>query len=224
MPARTLISILRPVSQLKLYRKGTSVLLQGELPRTTSVIVDGVVRAYVITPEGEERVVALYGPGDIFPFAWTYGHSSSSLYYYNALSDVRLLAIDRSVFLQTIAASPAATQALTHLLSKNYVALLMRITGLVQSRAVEKIAYTFYYFLFRYGVEREPHIYEIDLKLSQGMIATLIGQTRESTSKNIKYLKNRGILSYKGLSYSVDKRKLERFLGEDSFTDLDLQS
>lgn len=224
MLARTLINILRPVAQLKLYRKGASMLLQGEVPRGTSVIVDGVVRAYIITPDGEERVAALYGPGDIFPFAWTYGHSSAALFYYEALNDVRLLVVGRDTFLHTIESSPEATQAMTHLLTKDYVALLMRITGLIQSRAVEKIAYTFYYFIFRYGIEREPHVYLIDLKLSQGMIATLIGQTRESTAKNIKILKDKGILTYRGSKYLVHKRKLERFLGEDSFADLDIQS
>jgi Mn-dependent DtxR family transcriptional regulator len=62
----------------------------------------------------------------------------------------------------------------------------------------------------------------IDLRLSQTSLAQLIGQTRESTAKNIKILKNKGIINYRSSIYTVDKAKLEKFMGEDSFRDIDL--
>ena len=105
---------------------------------------------------------------------------------------------------------------------KSQAELLLRITGLSQSRAAEKICYTLYFLMFRYGVERAPGTYEIDLKLTQGMLANLIGQTRESTAKNLKALKQSGVIDYTSSTYTINKQKLEAFLGEDVFRDLAL--
>ena len=76
--------------------------------------------------------------------------------------------------------------------------------------------------MFRYGIERSPGVYEIDLKITQSMLANLIGQTRESTAKNLKALKELDIIEYTGSTYFVDKVKLEQYLGEDSFRSLEL--
>jgi CRP-like cAMP-binding protein len=65
-------------------------------------------------------------------------------------------------------------------------------------------------------------MYEIDLKLTQGMLANLIGQTRESTAKNLKQLKESGIIDYASSTYRVSKKKLENFLGEDTFRNLEI--
>ena len=54
------------------------------------------------------------------------------------------------------------------------------------------------------------------------MIASLVGLTRESTAKNLKVLKDKKIISYTKSSYKINKEKLEAFLGEDGFRDLQL--
>jgi CRP-like cAMP-binding protein len=63
-------------------------------------------------------------------------------------------------------------------------------------------------------------MYELNLRLSQAMIASLIGQTRESTTRNLKQLKQSGVVTYTSGVYVVDRPRLEKFIGEDSFRDL----
>ena len=106
---------------------------------------------------------------------------------------------------------------------KNQASLTLRVTGLCQSRATEKICYTLYFLMFRYGIDRQNGLYEIDLKLTQGMLAGLIGQTRESTAKNLKVLKDAGVVDYVSSTYTVNKQKLENYLGEDAFRNLELR-
>ena len=143
-------------------------------------------------------------------------------FYYDAVSDVRLLHIPHEQFIATISSSPETLRAVLTLLGKDYTALLLRVTGLSQSRTIDKICYTLYYLLFRYGQEKTPGEFTINLKLSQSMLADLIGQTREGTAKNIKILREKEIISYSSLTYVVNKKKLEQFLGEDSFRDIKL--
>lgn len=218
----SLIQQLRPYSTMRVIKKGANVLFQGEIPRKAIIVRDGIIRAYTITSNGEERVVALYGKGDILPLSWVLGETSNTLFYYDAVSEARLMTFSKNDFHKVLNEDPAALQMVLRFVGTQYTALLLRITGLEQSRAIEKIGFTLYYLLFRYGTEKQPGIYNINIKLSQLMISNLVGLTRESSTKNLKVLKDRGIIDYTSSTYTVNKLKLEQFLGEDSFRDLQL--
>jgi len=56
------------------------------------------------------------------------------------------------------------------------------------------------------------------------MLANLIGQTRESTAKNLRVLKDKNIVDYTSSTYFVNLRNLEAYMGEESFRDLHLNS
>lgn len=218
----TLLQKLKPVSLPRLVKKGSNVLFQGEVPRKAFIIREGVVRAYTITSAGEERIVAFYSKGDILPLSWLLGDTTNSLFYYDAVSDVRLLTVSKEEFHKIVMSDTELLAGLMRFLSNQYTALLLRITGLEQSRAIEKIGFTLYYLLFRYSVEKAPGTYAVNIKLSQIMIANLVGLTRESTTKNLKVLKDKGIIDYDHSTYTINKVKLENFLGEDSFRDMSL--
>lgn len=186
------------------------------------IVRDGVVRAYTITSSGEERIVALFGKGDIIPLAWALGEAPNALFYYDALSEVRVLTVPRQAFLDVVMNDTELLRTMIKFVTTEYTALLFRITGLGQSRAIEKIGYTLYYLLFRYGTPKAGGKFSIDVKMSQTVIAALVGLTRESTTKNLKILKDKGIINYSNSTYTVNKTKLESFLGEDAFRDLSL--
>lgn len=216
------IQQLRTESTIRVAKKGGNVLFQGEIPRRAMIVRSGVIRAYTITSSGEERTVALHGKGDVFPLSWILGETSNSLFYYDAVVDTRLMLVSKETFVSTIEGDAEALSSVLRYVVNDYTALLLRITGLEQSRAIEKIGFTLYYLLFRYGIEKTPGKFVLDLKMSQLMIASLVGLTRESTTKNLKKLKEKNIIEYSSFTYTIDKTKLENFLGEDSFRDLSL--
>ena len=217
-----LITALKPLGILKTIKKDGNLMFQGEIPRRVIIVRSGVIRAYTITSSGDERIVALYGEGDILPLSWVIGETSNSLFYYDAISDAQVLTVAKSDFMDILEKKPDAQKQMLSYVSKQYTSLLLRITGLEQSRAVEKIGFTLYYLLFRYGKEIKQDIFTIDVKMSQVMIASLVGLTRESTTKNLRTLKEKGVITYSSSTYTVNKNKLESFLGEDSFRDLEL--
>lgn len=202
---------------------GTTLLYQGEIPRHAIIVRRGFIRAYTITSSGDERIVALYTKDDIIPFSWVFSETSNTLFYYEAGSDAEIALVNREVLNQTIQKSPALTQFVMRYIVKEHTAQLMRITALEQPNAGEKVAYTLYYLLMRHGMERKPGMYTIDMKLTQSTIAGLVGITRESTAITITKLKKRGVVSYRNFIYTIDKKKLEQFIGEDSFKDLSLK-
>jgi CRP-like cAMP-binding protein len=218
----TLIETLRATSQIRLFKKGSAILFQGEIPRKAFIIRDGVVRAYTVKTSGEESTIALYTKDDILPLSWLLEATPNSLFYYEAVSDVRVMGISKDDFNKTLMSSTEQLSEMLRYVNKQYTAMLVRITGLSQSRAVEKISFTFYYLLFRYGIEDSKGMHQLELKLNHLMIANLTGLTRESTTTNLKVLKDKGIITYTRSAFSVNKRKLENFIGEDGFRELNL--
>jgi len=217
-----LIEDFRNTSQIRSFKKGSAILFQGEIPRKAFIIRDGVVRAYTVKTSGEESTVALFTKDDIFPLSWLLETTSNSIFYYEAVTDVRTLSVTKEDFTKVISNNTKHLSEMLRYVNKQYTSMLVRITGLSQSRAIEKISFTFYYLLFRYGNENKDGTYQIDLKLNHLMIANLTGLTRESTTTNLKVLKEKGIISYTRASFTVNKRKLENFIGEDGFRELEL--
>ena len=215
-----LLRVVEKTAKPQSIKKGTTILYQGEIPRHACIIKKGFVRAYTITSSGEERIVTLLGKGDVFPMAWLFSESRSTLFYYDVGTDVEVVCAPKQLVLDTIASSPECMQAMLHYTVRGYTSLLMRITALEQSNAAEKIALTLYYLMIRHGVERQPGKVLINLKLTQSTIASLVGLTRESTAVNIALLKKRGVITYRSFLYVVDKKNLENFIGEDNFKDV----
>lgn len=211
---------LKTIGTTKLFRKGASLYFQGEIPKQGLFIIDGVAKAYTINTEGEESIIYLFGKGSIIPSEWINNQMSTTMFNYDAISDVRAISFTKNDLVAALESNPAFEKEYRENLSRAQAALYLRVIGLTQSRAIEKICYTLYYLMFRYGIEKQPGVFEINLQLTQGMLAQLIGQTRESTAKNLKQLSQTGVISYTSSTYIVYKQKLENYLGEDSFKDL----
>lgn len=212
-----LLSIIRPHTSVRFVKKGTILLYQSEIPRQALIVKEGMVRAYTITNSGEERTVALHGKDDIFPLSWIFGETPSTLFYYEALTDSEILVVPKRELVDAVMGNQDILSTMLRFTMNEYTSLLLRITALEQSSAAEKIALTLYYLIFRHGEQTEPGTYVINIKMTQSMIASLVGLTRESTAVNLKLLKKKGIVTYSNFNYTVNKPNLERFVGEDSF-------
>lgn len=214
---------IKPYSQIRAYKKGANVFFQGEAPRRGVMVSDGIIRSYSITTSGEERTIAFFTKNDILPLSWLMGTTSNSLFYYEAVSDVRTLQFSREDFTKHVLNDPVTLLTMFDTLSRDHTAAMLRINGLEQSRAEEKIAFTLYYLVFRYGsVHKGESHHTIDIPLRHATIAGLVGLSRESTTKILGHLQKQGIIDYKGTTYKVDKARLENHIGEDAFRDVSI--
>lgn len=204
----------------RLFKKRSILLYQGEAPRMAYILKSGVVKVYTINNAGEEQIVAFHAKQDIFPSSWIFGKSATTLYYFEALTDCEVYTLPREELYKYLISSPELMMSTLDYFVTNYTGLMMRVTALEQSRAREKIMFTLYYLLFRYGRQTKPGRYVIELGLTHSIIASLVGLTRETTTTELSKLKRQKVLDYNQHSYTVNKEKLERLLGEDSFQDV----
>lgn len=215
---------IRSFAQLQSYKKGSTIFFQGEIPRKGAMISDGIIRSFTIATSGEERTIAFFTKYDILPLSWLMGTTSTSLFYYEAVSDVRMFQFSRNDFQTHLLGDKDSLLSMFETLSKDHTAAMLRINGLEQSRAEEKVAFTLYYLLFRYGQPDKDGIHHtINITLRHAMIAGLVGLSRESTTKILGTLQKQSIIDYKNGTYKVNKSLLENHIGEDSFRDVILQ-
>jgi CRP-like cAMP-binding protein len=211
-----LINALTPSATKRAFKKGTVLLYQGEAPRMAYIVRSGIVKSYTINAAGEEQIVTFFSAHDFFPGPWIFGKTSTTLYYYETASNCEILTIPRDI-LQDFMGKPAFAPAVLDYFVTNYTSMMMRVTALEQSRAREKIMLTLYYLIFRYGKQTKPSVFTIQLALTHNIIASLVGLTRETTTTELSKLKKQKVVQYSHHTYVVDKRLLERHLGEDNF-------
>lgn len=217
---KKLLELLEPAGVKRTIKKRSILLYQGEVPRSAYFLKKGVMKVYSINSAGSEQIVGFVVEGDLFPLPWIFGKTSSSLYYNEALTDCTVIAVDKSVLLQKLDEDKALLSEMFDFVMTGFTSYLLRITSLEQSRARDKIIFTLYYLVFRYGVEIKPGIYSVKLGLTQATIADMVGVTRETTVVELSRLKKLGIVKYNVKEYIIDKHKLERVLGEDSFSEI----
>jgi CRP/FNR family transcriptional regulator len=217
---RDLVAALQSRGTKRTFKKGSVLLYQGEAPRMAYMLQSGNVKVYTINNAGEEQIVTMHSEPDMFPSPWIFKNATTTPYYYETMSQCDIITLPRDI-LRTLMFKPEHMPGLIDYLATNYVGMMMRTTALQQSRASEKIMFTFYYLLFRYGRETaKAGLYKIDLQLTHNIIASLVGLTRETTTTELNNLKKQGIISYARHIYVVNKHKLERSLGEDSFAEV----
>lgn len=215
-----IIDQLKTDTIVRSVRKHTILLYQGEVPRSAYFIKSGVMKVYSINSSGTEQIVAFFTAGDLFPLTWIFENTSSTLYYYEAMTDCTVLAVDKTILLSTLNNNPGLQKIMFDYIMTNYTSSLLRITSLEQSRASEKISFTLYYLVFRYGREIKLGVYSVQMNLTHTVIADMVGIARETTAVEMNKLKKAGVVSYNSKEYVIDRKKLERLMGEDTFDSL----
>ena len=203
----------------KSFGAGEMILYQGELPRAVFVLKSGLAKMYSISAGGEERIVDFLVSGEVLASSWVFGSANSTIYYYQAIEDCIVYEVPKADFLTYVYTEKAAIAMIDRATSQ-YTASLIRITALEQARARDKILFTFYYLLQRFGKEIVPGWYTIQLSLTHQMIADLVGLTRETTAVELNSIKKTKVLSYKRQKYLVHKARLIKAIGEDTFANV----
>lgn len=218
----TLLNALQPIGTLKSFKKRSTILHQSEVPRYVYLVKEGVVRAYSLTQHGEEQVVQLHAAGDLFSMPWLYGKTNHALYYYEAQTNCRVLCVSKTDFLQVIADNPSFQKRILDYAVSEYTSAMMHITALEQPKAHEKVLTLLYYLATANGAEFKEGKFKVELNLTQSIIASLCGLTRETTALELSKLKKLGIIRYTARYYLIDKTRIESILGEDSFSQVKL--
>lgn len=198
------------------YSSGSTILYQGEVPRSACILTSGAIRVFTISTQGDEQIIAFHIAGDIFPTAWLFDKAPSALFFYEAVTDCTACLVQKDELRDFMMSSPQRIKTVIDYYATSYSASLLHINALEQPKAREKLMHTLFFLTQRYGNTTSSKV-EIPLKLTHQNIASLVGLTRETTATEISKLKKQKVLTYSRQKYVVQPKKLLELMGEDSF-------
>lgn len=172
------------------YRHGEVIFRKDDPGDQFHVIMEGKVRIVLPSPDGEEVTLAILGPSEIFgELSLLDGEPRSATAI--AGEDARTVVIKREDFSAWLATRPAAAITLLETLSRRLRRsddLLADVAFLnVPGRLAKKLVD-----LARlYGRDGPPG-QPVQVRLTQGELASTIGVTRESVNKHLRYFSSQG--------------------------------
>jgi CRP/FNR family cyclic AMP-dependent transcriptional regulator len=159
-------------------------------------ILSGTVKVHVGQEDGSQVIMAILGPGEIVGEMSALGQTTRSVNVVTT-SSCRVLWMDLETFQSCLLKSPELTYNLACALAEQLRHANEKIETLATRSVESRVARQLVAFAEQYGRPRPDGGVHLDIRLTQGNIASIIGSSRESI--------NRVMISYKERDYlSVD--------------------
>lgn len=200
---------------LRKFKKGQTVLFQGEVPRYAYVVKTGTVKTYNISPLGEEQLISLSADYDILPEAWFLGEASVAYYFYEAFTDCTVYAIPREELIKKVHESPEFMNHLLQRFMRLYVGSSVHINALEQPRSRDKLVHLLHYLMMRFGEDAGKDKVKLTLRLTHQTLANMLGVTRETIATELSRLRREKVVSYKQQTYIINKPMLLQLRNDD---------
>ncbi len=196
------------------FAKNDILLYQNEKLEHLYAISSGYVKVHDIANDGSEQLLAVSGKYDFIPMEAVFSEQPDTIrYFYSAFSDVTAYVVDKYELLAQIGAKPDVLRQIVNTLSHQQTGLVKHLNAAQKPKAREKLAFALD--LLAGSFSRSTNAQEdvvIDLPLTHQDIASLLGLTRETTSLELKRLKDEGYLDYSKNNFVVHRTKLAELL------------
>mgnify|MGYP001270286877 CR=1 FL=1 len=180
-PAQTMASVYAPREDLFLEGDEASHLLE---------VVEGVVCAYRLLPDGHRHVVSFYFPGDLIGYCCSGSHTFSA----QALNKVRVRRIPRHLINQMVENRPGFARRLLKLAADELRMTREHLLCLAAKSAEARMA-VFLLALSRRNRDVGGDASRIDLPMTRVDIGDYLGLTIETVSRTFSKLKRSGVIA-----------------------------
>lgn len=190
-----------PLFTVKKFRKGTILFLEGDLGDELFVIDSGAVKIYRID-NSKEIILSLFRDGDYFGEMALLSEGMTRSANAETLEPTVMFTLKRSEFRSFMERSPAICIKLLEFTADRLRKANEQIFDLtfldVRSRTFKTIARL----AAEHGVQRKSGIM-INLKLTHQQLANMVGTVRESVTKVLQELQEKGIITIEKKYISV---------------------
>jgi CRP-like cAMP-binding protein len=193
------------------YRKDQIVYSQGDHPgNTVFFILKGKVKVTVVSKQGKEAVIAMLGAGDFFGERCLAGLSRRQATI-TTTTDSVIMRLEKAAILRLIQDEPAFSEMfISHLLTRN-IRLEDDLVDHLFNSSERRLA-RLLVLLANTGKEEEPE--PVVPKISQEMLAGMIGTTRSRVSVFMNKFRKLGFVDYNKGGMTVH-RSLLNFIQYD---------
>lgn len=171
--------------------QGEPLFQRGERARHFYLVLEGTMKLFLLSQEGEEKVVEVMQPGDTFAEAVMFMEAEAYPVNATALTPARVAAFPSAIFLQALRENPELALRMLGTVSRRLHALLRQINELSLQDAMQRVA-AYILALRPEGADR------VELELPKQVIASRLGIKPETLSRTLGNLRDRGLLAVHG--------------------------
>ena len=187
------LDALVPASRPVTFAARQEVFHKGDAGSQLFVVIAGRLKALTTSPDGDDVVFNVMGPGEVFGEVALLSESPRTATV-RAIDRCELLVLDRRDFMTFLKRSPeVAVRMLTVLVER-----LKRASEFVEDvqflNLPVRLAKKLVLFADQYGRDAKGGGVMIDLKLSQEEWGDLVGTTRESINKQMRAWSDEGLI------------------------------
>lgn len=198
------IDLVAKIAVLKTYGKGELIFSEGEAGRGFFIIRSGRVKVFKVSPDGKEQILHMFGAGEHFAeVAALDGQCFPASAA--ALESTTVLFFSREAFVNFLQHHP--TLAINVLAS--FARRLRQFTQLIEALSLKAVPCRLAAYLLALS-EQANHANTINLDLTKGQLAAVIGTIPETLSRVFLKLSQEGLLELNGSQITIlDRQQLK---------------
>jgi len=160
----------------KKYGKGQTIFFEGDEGIGFYMVGTGKIKIYKMSPLGKEHILHIFGPGEPFGEVPVF-HGQPFPATAETLSETTTLFFPRDKFVKLVEGSPAIALGMLAILSLR----LRRFAAQIENLSLKEVPARLAGYLL-YLSEEQNKTDEVDLDISKGQIASLLGTIPETLS------------------------------------------
>jgi len=193
------ICALAAVVRKRTFPQGEVIFHREDPGQVLYVIKEGKVKIRLISPDGQEIALVVFGKGECFgelALLDGYPRSADAI----ALEKVECLALQRSDFHNAIMKHPKIAIEVMEVLCERLRKTDQQVEDLIFLDVYGRVAKKLIELADSHGVKVAQGI-QIDMRLTQQELASMVGASRESINKVLGYFTDKGFLN-------IDKHRI----------------
>lgn len=193
------------------FTKGEIIIQSSDPLNQVYFLAEGLVKQYTYSENGDEVTLHVYRPNSFFPIMLILS-GEQNRHFFQALTPVTVRKAGKDPVLDFIKQNPDVLFNLTTRFAQAISGLATRLEIFMPENAYVKICALLIYLAKAFGKKSEKGV-EIQLPLTHREIASWIGITRETASRQIEILISKGVI-IQGENHSIIIPQIEKLHDE----------
>jgi CRP/FNR family transcriptional regulator len=188
------------------FPRGSTIFAPGDAPDALYVLLSGLVTLGHVSEDGQESILRVFGPGDVFGELFL--TVSARPFLATALTACVVTVIPGKTFLHLLSTIPKIGFNFIRVLSRHLTEMALDRGQSSHKWSFQRLALTLLKLSVAHGVEGEGGA-AIALPLTHQILADMIGTSRETVTRHLGRLRRQGIVRQRGRSLLIQKARLQ---------------
>lgn len=195
------INIILNMALEKYFARGETIFFEGDEAKGFYIVGSGQVKVFKMSPLGKEHILHIFGPGEPIGEVPVF-HSNPFPASAEALIKSSLLYFRRSEFVELIREHPSISLNMLALLSMR----LRQFTEQIENLSLKEVPARLANYLI-YVSREQGGVDSIQLAVSKGQLASLLGTIPETLSRIFGKMSDEGIICVEGRTIRILDRE-----------------